>query len=174
MTRRNSSNHYINNKKLYKVMIKFRKDANKAKREKVTPPKIPDYVGECFFMICNKLSTRPNFINYTYRDEMVADGIENCVAAAYGFNPRKSDNPFAYFTKIAWNAFIRRIQKEKKQQYIKHKNFENSNLISELAEEMFMPQQQKSDLSGDVIRDFEEKLTSKKLKSTVGDSHDKE
>lgn len=153
-----SQQHYINNKQLYKVMVQFRKDTNKAKREKVELPRIPDYVGECFLMICNNLSTRPNFNNYTYRDEMVSDGIENCVAAAYGFNPRKSSNPFAYFTQIAWYAFVRRIQKEKKQNYIKHKNFENSNMLNVLIEELYGPNQQAhSELSDMVIKNFEEK-----------------
>ena len=60
-----SQQHYINNKQLYKVMVQFRKDTNKAKREKVELPRIPDYVGECFLLICNKLSTKPNFMNYS-------------------------------------------------------------------------------------------------------------
>ena len=87
-------------------------------------PPVPDYVGECFLKIANGLSFRPNFINYTYRDEMISDGIENCLQYVYNFDPNKSNNPFAYFTQIIYFAFIRRIQKEKKQTHIKHKIIE--------------------------------------------------
>ena len=78
-------------------------------------------------------STRPNFINYTYRDEMISDGIENCVNYIGNFNPEKSTNPFAYFTQIIYFAFLRRIQREKKQLYIKHKSLERSIVFDELA-----------------------------------------
>ena len=88
-------------------------------------PRIPEYVGECIWQIANRLSTKPNFVNYTYRDEMISDGIENCVMVIKNFDPNKSQNPFAYFTQIIYYAFIRRIQKEKKQTYIKHKSLEN-------------------------------------------------
>ena len=65
------------------------------------------------FKIANGLSYRPNFINYTYRQEMISDGIENCLQYIHNFDPEKSKNPFAYFTQIIYYAFIRRIQKEK-------------------------------------------------------------
>ena len=84
-------------------------------------PKVPEYIGECILKIANGLSNRPNFINYTYKDEMISDGIENCLQYIYNFNPKKSKNPFAYFTQIIYYAFIRRIQKEKKQTTIKNR-----------------------------------------------------
>jgi DNA-directed RNA polymerase specialized sigma24 family protein len=130
--------HYVNNKTLFEEMVKFKDKTEEAKLLGKTLPQIPRYVGECFLMICNKLSTKPNFMGYSYRDDMIADAIENCVVAAHSFDPEKSSNPFAYFTQIAWNAFIRRIQKEKKQSYIKHKNFINSNLMDCLNEEIIM------------------------------------
>jgi DNA-directed RNA polymerase specialized sigma24 family protein len=94
---------------------------------------------------------------------MISDGIENCIVAIDNFDPRKSDNPFAYFTMIAWNAFIRRIQREKKQTYIKHKNMQNTFIVDELASEfgMQVTGDQKSD---DVIRDFEQKAENNKKK----------
>ena len=88
------------------------------------PPRISNYIGECFLKIANGLSYRPNFINYTYRQEMISDGIENCLQYIHNFNPDKSKNPFAYFTQIIYYAFIRRIQKEKKQTHVKHKMIE--------------------------------------------------
>src|SRR3974390_1501786 len=126
---------YINNQKLYGVMCGYVTARNTAKAKRQPLPAIPNYVGECFMLICNKLSTKGNFINYSYRDEMISDAIENCVAAIDSFDPDKSKNPFAYFTQIAWYAFIRRITKEKKQTYIKHKNFENNDLLNELIQD---------------------------------------
>ena len=94
-------------------------------------PIIPDYIGDCFMRIAERLSLRPNFVNYAFRDEMIADGIENCVQSAHNFNPEKSSNPFSYFTQIIYYAFIRRIQKEKKQLYIKYKSIHNNSMLSD-------------------------------------------
>lgn len=161
--------HYVNNKTLYEEMQKYKQRCVEAESIGRASPQIPNYVGECFLMICNKLSTKPNFMGYSYRDEMIADAIENCVSAAHSFDPDKSTNPFAYFTQIAWNAFIRRIAKEKKQSYIKHKNFEHSNLIAELNEESSMTGQPiPNEYSNEIIRSFEEKLTKVQKKSRVG------
>ena len=99
---------------------------DKAKDKNRKPPKVTNYIGECFLKIANHLSYRPNFINYTYRDDMISDGIENCLQYMNNFNPKKSNNPFAYFTQIIYYAFIRRIQKEKKQQDVKAKVIANS------------------------------------------------
>ena len=113
--------HYVSNKDLLVAMEKFRDDCKEAEESGEDKPKVPEYIGECILKIANGLSNRPNFINYTYKDEMISDGIENCLQYIYNFNPKKSKNPFAYFTQIIYYAFIRRIQKEKKQQHIKHK-----------------------------------------------------
>ena len=96
------------------------------------PPRITNYLGECILKIANHLSYRPNFINYTYREEMISDGIENCLQYIDKFNPEKSTNPFAYFTQIIYYAFVRRIQKEKKQQAIKEKLLKESNIESRI------------------------------------------
>ena len=117
--------HYIDNKEFHAAMISWKelcKEAEEAGEEK---PQVTNYIGECFLKIANGLSYRPNFINYTYRSEMVSDGIENCLQYIHNFDPEKSKNPFAYFTQIIYYAFIRRIQKEKKQQHIRHKVIEN-------------------------------------------------
>lgn len=155
--------HYVNNRQMYETMKVYIKAVRKSKREKVESPRIPEYIGECLYLICNKLSLKPQFSGYTWRDEMISDGIENCIVAIDNFDPRKSDNPFAYFTMIAWNAFIRRIQREKKQTYIKHKNMQNTLIVDELASEfgVQITGDQKSD---DVIRDFEQKAENNKKK----------
>ena len=77
------------------------------------PPQITNYLGECILKIANHLSYRPNFIKYTYREEMISDGIENCLQYIDRFDPAKSSNPFAYFTQIIYYAFVRRITKER-------------------------------------------------------------
>lgn len=119
-----SEGHYIDNKVFYAEMVKWKKECNKAKKANLPQPPVTEYIGKCFLAIAERLSYRPNFINYHYRDEMVGDGIENCLMYAANFNPRKSKNPFSYFTQIIYYAFVRRIQKEKKQNYIKFKSIE--------------------------------------------------
>ena len=119
--------HYVNNKEFLEAMKAYRKSVNKAKREKKEKPPVSNYIGSCFLKIANHLSYRPNFINYTFRDDMISDGIENCLQYLDNFNPAKSSNPFAYFTQIIYYAFIRRIQKEKKQTTIKHKLIMDNN-----------------------------------------------
>ena len=113
--------HYVNNKDFLEAMTAYKKEVDKAKRQKKDKPLVSYYIGSCFLKIANHLSYRPNFINYTFRDDMISDGIENCLQYLDNFNPEKSNNPFAYFTQIIYYAFIRRIQKEKKQVTIKQK-----------------------------------------------------
>ena len=118
--------HYVDNKKFLQAMTDWRLKYDKAKDKNRKPPKVTNYIGECFLKIANHLSYRPNFINYTYRDDMISDGIENCLQYMNNFDPDKSDNPFAYFTQIIYYAFIRRIQKEKKQMQVKAKIIANA------------------------------------------------
>ena len=116
--------HYVDNERFLEVMSDYREKYLQAKDNDTEFPIIPDYAGECFLKIAERLSHRPNFINYAFREEMVSDGIENSVMYASNFNPEKSTNPFAYFTQIIYFAFLRRIEKEKKQLYIKYKTME--------------------------------------------------
>ena len=127
--------HYVNNKEFLEAMKAYKKRVNKAKREKQPKPPVDNYLGSCFLKIANHLSYRPNFINYTFRDDMISDGIENCLQYVHNFNPEKSDNPFAYFTQIIYYAFLRRIQKEKKQAHVKNKMIENMNVDVFLTQE---------------------------------------
>ena len=115
------SEHYVDNKQFLQAMIEYKKSCVLAESKNELKPPVSNYIGECFLKIANHLSYRPNFINYTYKEEMISDGIENCLQYVSNFNPDKSNNPFAYFTQIIYYAFIRRIQKEKKQQTIKRK-----------------------------------------------------
>ena len=111
--------HYVNNKDFTAAVAEYVSKINEAKAKEKTPPQMSEYIGECIYKIATRLSTRPNFINYTYRDEMICDAIENCIQYIGNFNVEKSNNAFAYITQICYYAFLRRIQKEKKQVYIK-------------------------------------------------------
>ena len=118
--------HYVDNKKFLEAMVIYKDKVSSAKENNRKKPDVTNYIGECFLKIANHLSYRPNFINYTYRDDMISDGIENCLQYMSNFDPNKSTNPFAYFTQIIYYAFIRRIQKEKKQQQVKQKLIQNA------------------------------------------------
>jgi hypothetical protein len=122
---------YVNNADFLQALVDYKEGCKLAKKNKTEPPPIPNYIGECFMKIAEGLSHKPNFINYTYRDEMMADGIENCLMYFNNFDPTKSKNPFAYFTQIIYYAFLRRIQKEKKQTYVKYKATEQMGILDE-------------------------------------------
>ena len=123
---RKRSDHYVNNKELLEAMVVYRKKCAIAKEKGQDPPRISNYLGDCFLKIATHLSYKPNFVNYMFREDMIGDGVENCVQYIHNFNPAKSSNPFAYFTQIIYYAFLRRIQKEKKQLEIKTKIIEKT------------------------------------------------
>ena len=132
MARPRTKQHYVDNEKFLVVMGEYREECLKnIDAGEEIKPRLPEYLGDCFMKIAQRLSFRPNFINYAFKDEMISDGIENCVQYIKNFNPEKSSNPFAYFTQIIYYAFIRRIQKEKKQLYIKYKQMDEYNSIEE-------------------------------------------
>ena len=118
--------HYINNQDFLQALVKYKED-------KLSNPNtsIPNYIGECFMKIAEGLSHKPGFINYPHREEMIGDGIENCLQYFENFDPSKSKNPFAYFTQIIYFAFVRRIQREKKQLYIKYKSTQQMGILDE-------------------------------------------
>ena len=123
---RKRSEHYVNNKEFLNAIVIYRNQCKRAEEAGELRPRITNYLGECFLKIATHLSYKPNFVNYMFKDDMVCDGIENCVQYINNFNPEKSKNPFAYFTQIIHYAFLRRIQKEKKQLEIKTKIIERS------------------------------------------------
>lgn len=126
--------YYVDNKKFFGAMCEFRESVLLAKSGGNPRPIVPNYVAECIMKIATHLSYKPNFINYTFRDEMICDGIENSLQYIDNFNPEKSKNPFAYFTQIIYYAFLRRIQKEKKHLYVKMKYSEHTNILGETAD----------------------------------------
>lgn len=135
MTKPRAKANYVDNKRLYGEMIHFINSCRDAEKADEQRPKVPEYIGVCIYKIATRLATKPNFASYTYKDEMISDGIEVCIRYIHNFDPDKSSNPFAYFTQIIYFAFLQRIQKEKKQQYIKNKSFENSAIMNTLVDD---------------------------------------
>jgi DNA-directed RNA polymerase specialized sigma24 family protein len=163
--KKNQPNNYINNKDFYAAIVEYRDFVA------LNPDaKIPNYIGLCVMQICNRLSIKREFNGYTYKDEMIDDAIENCIRAVNGFDPEKSSNPFAYFTQIAWNAFLRRIAKEKKEVYVKHKNMQRMILSGSMFDfgVEHTTEIKNNELSNDVIESYESKLTKTKKRAKMG------
>jgi DNA-directed RNA polymerase specialized sigma24 family protein len=132
---RRAKQQYVNNKDFLAAMIKYRALVHEATEKEKERPIVPTYVGECIMKIATHLARKPNFVNYTFKEEMISDGIENCLQYIDNFNPDKSNNPFAYFTQIIYFAFLRRIQKEKKNLFVKFKLSEHTNLFDTTVEQ---------------------------------------
>lgn len=153
---------YVNNKMFYQAMKQYKEDVALAEEQGDQAPRIPKYIGECIYEIATRLSYKPNFIGYPFREDMIADGIENAIMVIDNFDPSKTQNPFGYFTKIIWFAFIRRIQKEKKQLYIKHKLTERTMMYSDDTDEVLMDS---TDYMNDFVENYERSMDEKKQKS---------
>ena len=135
----------------------YRKACTTAKAKKRDFPRMSEYLGECLLKIATHLSYKPNFVNYTFRDDMISDGIENCLVYVHNFDPDKSSNPFGYFTQIIFYAFIRRIQREKKHTYIKYKLMEQQHIDGSTYEHALDGSTMQADptmLSFDNVKDF--------------------
>jgi hypothetical protein len=164
--------HYVNNPDFLQALIEYKQACDIAKKENREEPIVPNYIGECFLKIANHLSRKPNFISYSFREEMICDGIENCIMYFRNFDPTKSTNPFAYFTQIIYFAFLRRIQKEKKQLYVKYKATEQFGILDEA--ELFedsdgnVKQFVLYDNISEFIQTFEEKKKAKKKTKAKG------
>lgn len=171
MTEQKKTKHqYVNNQDFLQALIDYQKTVNDAKKQNLPNPKIPDYIGDCFYKIAVGIAKRPNFCQYTYKDEMIGDAVENCLMYFHNFDPTKYDKPFAYFSKVIWWAFVRRIDKEKKQQYIKYKCTENFGILGEEEmeelEDSAFTQMQVYDTMYDFIEKFENNMKEKKKKIT--------
>lgn len=124
-----AKNHYVDNKQLYESLVKWKKATRRAKRLKEEDPQLPDYVAESMLKMATRLSQKAGFVNYTFREDMIGDALESCLRYIHNFNPERSKNAFAYITQIIHNAFIRRIQKEQKQLYVKMKIVDASDFM---------------------------------------------
>lgn len=122
-----SDDDYVDNQKLYDALVEYSKKVKENENSGRKKPKLPDYIGECILKIASRLSYRPNFANYPYREEMVSDAVLNCITYIDNFDPKKSTSPFGYLTQICWFSFVRIINKEKKEKYVQYKFAEQQN-----------------------------------------------
>lgn len=158
-----ASRNYINNREMFTVLVDYVDRCKIAKEAGELYPIIPDYLADCFQMIAKKLGTKGNFSGYSFLDDMKSDGVINCIQYIRNFNPDKSNNPFAYFTQIIKFAFLRRIENEKKQLYIKYKNYDNMNVMDDV--EGIKSSVELNEISSAFIKTFEEKLLTAKRKN---------
>lgn len=133
--------HYVNNAQFSQAVVDYVTELNECRKAETILPKVPDYIAQCFLKICEGLSHKSNFVRYTYREEMVMDAVENCLKAIENYDIEAATrtgkpNAFAYFTQISWYAFLRRIEREKKQQDIKMKYIEQSGIENFLDNEL--------------------------------------
>jgi len=163
LTKKLPTNNYINNHELYKAMVEYKKQIKKLKKTNEKPP-ISNYIGECLMLIAQRLSNHPWFNRYSqhWKEEMISDGIENCITYLSNFDPKKSKNPFGYFTQITYFSFRRRIEKEKKQQYVRLKNLAN---YIDPNEAFFNNDRELYDNNQKFIDDYEKNLLTKKKKA---------
>ena len=126
MTKQNNKVHYVDNQKFYQEILEHKRKLKEAREQGKEDPRLSNYIGECIWKMANKLSCKPCFINYSYRDEMISDAIENCILYFNDYDPNRGSNPFAYFTQVIYFAFLRRINKEEKNRYIIYKNFQET------------------------------------------------
>jgi hypothetical protein len=166
--------NYVDNKKFLQAMVEYRKSVLEAAENGGTRPVVPMYVASCIMKIATHLSYKPNFINYSFREEMISDGIENCLQYIDNFNPEKFDNPFAYFTQIIYYAFLRRIDKEKKYLYTKYKVSDHMSVMGMTSDKQghdesgnFNDSIQHSEWSEEFMSDFIESFEQNKRRKRV-------
>jgi hypothetical protein len=158
--------NYVNNKDFLAALTKYKASVNAAKESNKPVPLVPNYIAECLMLIANRLSTKPNFASYQFRQDMIMDGIEDSLKYLHNFDETRFDNPFAYFTTVIKQAFLARIAKEKKQLYVKYKN--SHNLLSSSGtyegDEVSLHLSTDVDYINDFITDYEDKLRRDKEK----------
>lgn len=162
--------NYVDNQKFYQEILEYKKKVAEAEAAGKEPPKLSNYIGECIYKIATKLSCKPCFMNYSFRDEMISDGIENCILYFHDYDPTRGMNPFAYFTQVIYYAFLRRINKEEKNRYIIYKNFQetiinngHSGLLTDSDDNHLIPNQMYDNINDFMVR-YEKKEEVKKQK----------
>jgi DNA-directed RNA polymerase specialized sigma subunit len=160
--------NYVDKASLYEAMVRHRARVVAALADGREPPEAERYIGEAIMLICSGVARKPNFAGYSYREDMVAAACVDCSAAINKFNPDKSDNPFWYFSRIAINAFIRYLNDEKVEQYVKCKNYENQFLNSGLMTDEDGAQLESNEFREEIIRSFEDRVASSRRSRKTG------
>lgn len=161
-------NNYVNNKTLYAVMKQYHADCHQATTEQRQVPRVPEYVGQCLMLIATRYASKPQYSGYTYKEEMIFDGIENSLKYIYNFNPEKYSNPFAYFTQIIKFAFWRRIEQENRQYYVRLKSVNDALTgIGGQSTGSINHSIGTTDLQDEFIRKYEKRLAEKKTAAKI-------
>lgn len=164
--------NYINNREMYQHLVEYLDGCDEAEAAGKEIPPIPKYLGECFLQIAQKLSTKPNFAGYPFIEEMRSDGVINCVKYIRNFKPLYQNaagetvegNPFAYFTQYIKNAFLQRIQIEKKNLYTRHKAYQDLQVLEAVNGQEGIAAMELNDISNEFIKSFEQRLWNNKRK----------
>jgi len=166
MAKKKNNSHYVNNEDFLKGMIEWKASVKEAKESGESIPPVTSYIAQCFLEIAQNLAKKPNFVNYQFKEDMIGDAVENCLLYCDNFDPEKSQNPFSYFTQITYFAFLRRIQKEKKQNYIKYKYLQSMDVHGDLSD--YLKQmgisEEEAESYDKVNTEVEQKQTKKKKK----------
>lgn len=166
--------HYVNNKEFYLAMKDYIEQCRLTK-EGEPYPRVPEYIGSCILKIAQKLAMRPNFWQYTFKEEMVGDAVEDCLLYIRNFNPDKYKNPFGYFTQYAWNAFIRRIEEEEKKRYVRAKEIQRAGIHTDVfsVQDHDLDEDYQNSMveflrdNDTVVADYEEKLARRRAKEVA-------
>lgn len=159
--------NYVNNPDFLEALIEHKRLCEESRKEGKELPVVSRYIGECIQSIAYRLATRPNFSGYSFKEDMIMDGIENSLLYIENFDPEKSSNPFAYFTQIIWFAFLRRIAKEKKHLYTKLKSSQSMLALGEThvgGGDVKLHMNLEADYINDFIQDYEDKMNKGKSK----------
>ena len=157
------TNNYIDAGVLHEEVSKYFSILQKAKAEKKPLPRVPELLGFYIIQICNQVATKSNFNRYSYLSDMISDALMNCTYGCSMFNPNKpNSNAFNYFSTICIQSFIQRIDKEKKQNYIKHSNFVKN--FSGIDGNFLEVDGEVNDISNRIVKEFEEKQVEKRIK----------
>lgn len=162
--------NYINGEDLCEAMIAYQILVDEAKEKDLEKPLVPDYIGQAIWQIATRLASKPNFSGYSYKEDMIMDGVENCLLYMHNFNPEKTRNAFAYLTQIIWYAFLRRIAKEKKQMYIRYKSSQEMIAMGGTyagGEDITVHLSTDVDYINSFISDYEDKIQRDKNKNKV-------
>lgn len=130
----NKDNYYVDNKEIHQLFVAHKKKVEAALEAGEEMPRACDGIGQFFIDISKGVCSRANFVNYPFKEDMILDGIENCVMALNNYDPDKFDRPYAYFTKVVWWSNLRKIEREHKQLYVKFKSLQNAVLENTLVE----------------------------------------
>lgn len=153
---------YVRNKDLLGALVEYRKTL-KTWNGEGEKPRVPEFIGQCIYLICARLGRRSNFARYTWNEDMVGDAIESCVLAVPNFDPAKSSNPFGYFSRVAWRAMVHRIETEHKQTFVKICNYENLHVVDRVSEGG-EPARVGNQFTDEFVRNFEEKMQRRRAK----------